>query len=202
MCSPPEAFRQSGCLPAGVLTLDVSAGVVVEELPQGREDPLVLNCSTSGHAIGAVPVSELWPALVNSQHDSFLVGARSITPLYAAVLCGCDGTSRLASYVASGSDVDLEAGDGTTALMVAFVTGQLGAAEFLLSRGASVNAYDCLGQPVSKYAACAVGRTPCWSSGGPPASDFSVRNDASTDRVVASCLETLESQGRVYFTCV
>jgi hypothetical protein len=171
---------------------------VVEELPQGREDPLVLSC-TSGHAIGAAPMSELWPALVNSLHDSFLVGARSVSPLYAAVLCGCDGISRLASYVAAGSDVDLEAGDGTTALMGAFVTGQLGAAEFLLSRGASVNAHDGLGQPVSKYAACAVGRTPCWSSGGPLATDFSVRNDASTDRVVAMCLETLRGQGGFAF---
>lgn len=192
---PPEAFRQAGCLPAGILSLDVSAGVVVEELPQGREDPLILGIA-GGRVISATPLPDLWPALVNGSHSSLLIGALSITPLYAAVICGCDGVSRLAHYVDAGASVDISAGDGTTALMVAFLTGQLDAAAFLLSRGASVNSVDSLGQPLSKYASCAVGLNPSWAAAeGPPSTDFSVRTDARTDRVVASCLKTLQDQG-------
>lgn len=162
---PPEAFLQTGCLPSGVVAIEIApgGGTVVEEVPRGRDDPLLSAPQVAAQiAYGMTSVAELWHVLINGRHASSLVGGAgaSVTPIHAAILCGAETSqARLSAYVEAGASVDLPATDGTTALMVALVSGQLGVADFLLERGARIDAADAHGQPVVKYAATSVDRS-------------------------------------------
>lgn len=182
----------------------MSAGTVLEELLQGREDPLLSAAGiSSSRATGAIPLPELWPALVNGRHDNFIVGAHAVSPLYASVLCGVDTqAARLEAYFAAGASVDAPAEDGTTALMVAFVTSQAATAELLLRHGASVDVLDSQLQPAAKYAAASVGRLPSWTPlvdvrRQPPSSEqHPLLVDDVNDPAVASCVTALQLQGK------
>ena len=170
---------------------------------QGREDPLLSSAGIfSNRAIGAIPLPELWPALVNGRHDNFIVGVRAVSPLYASVLCGVDTqAARLEAYFAAGASVDAPAVDGTTALMVAFVTSQTATAELLLRHGASVDVLDSHSQPVAKYAAASVGRLPSWTplvdvQRQPSSPEHPLLVDDVNDSAVASCVAALQLQGK------
>ena len=182
-----------------MLSIDTALGIVLEEIPQGREDPLYPVFSERVK-IGSMPLAELWPAMINSKHDSQIIGALSITPLHAAILCGVDtGSDRLTAYALAGAAIDIPADDGTTALMAAFLTRQPSAIEFLLSRGACVDACDFRSQPVSKYAAASVGCLPSWQFGVENPSDLSVVDDDATSLFAATCITSLQRHGKYLF---